>query len=106
MKLSNVVFGIWTTFFLVVGALALTISASANGAESVVLWQGSAILHAAADIANLESRCVLDVDWRDPQVKGPIIAAGTSGGLALKLLTACAVSTVVTNIEFTEAFWV
>ena len=79
---------------------------SANGAESVVLWQGSAILHAAADIANLESRCVLDVDWRDPQVKGPIIAAGTSNGLALKLLTACAVSTVVTDIEFTEAFWV
>lgn len=76
---------------------------SAKGSETtnLGLWTGD-ILSVAATAGN---DYVLDLDWRDTKSKCPVIAAGATTGLCLKLLTAVASATVQVTIEWSEAFW-
>jgi hypothetical protein len=81
-------------------ATAMTLPSS-KGTEGNVLWTGTGILLATAATAG--SDMIIDLDYRAGlRTKPPTIAAGTSNGLALKLITAVASATVHIYAEFVE----
>lgn len=84
-------------------ATAMT-APSAKGTEGTVLWTQARTIPDTA-LTNTTEPLLIDLDWRDPRTKGPVIAAGTSNGLALKNITAVATATVHIWAEFVELYW-
>ncbi len=76
---------------------------SAKGTEGNILWTGVGNMLATA--ATAAGAAVIDLRWDDPRSKPPVIAAGSSNGLALKNITAVASGTVHIYAEFVEAYW-
>lgn len=76
---------------------------SSKGTEGTILWTGTGNLMAAA--ASAANDFVIDWVWDAPHRRSPTVAAGTSNGIALKLITSVASATVHIAIEWAEGFW-
>ena len=74
---------------------------SSKGTEGNILWTGVMNVAASAGV----QQPILDLRWDDPRTRPPVIAAGTSNGLALKNITSLATATVHIYAEFVEAYW-
>jgi hypothetical protein len=80
------------------GATAMTLP-STKGTESTVLWTESLGVYATAP-------AIPFLEWTQLQNSGPIvIAAGTTNGLAIKVLSGIATNTVDIDVEFIETSW-
>jgi len=86
------------------GATAMTL-ASSKGTESTVLWRGSSSLTqtVATQNAGENNTLILDLVFDGPRNKVPRIAAGTSNGIALKMVTGAAAATVYVVATISEA---
>jgi hypothetical protein len=81
-------------------AAAMTLPSS-KGTEGNILWTGAMNVAASAGV----QQPLLDLNWDDPRTRPPVIAAGTSNGLALKNITALATATVHIYAEFVELYY-
>lgn len=84
-------------------ATAMTLPSS-KGTEGNILWTQARVVPDTTQTIDSDT-LLIDMDWTDPRTKGPVIAAGTSNGIALKNITAVAPATVHIYLEYVEAYW-
>ena len=83
------------------GCTAMTLP-TVKGTESTILWIGTGTYIQTLS-ATYQLRPVLELDFTQNGLKPPIIALGTTLGLALKQLTAVAAATVYIDVEIVES---